>query len=314
MATTGRKPIPKTQKQIENDLIVPSLPEYGNPNDSSPSRLNRAYDTSFKNDPTKLYTVGIQDIDEAVMYYFQNVIQPFVIQNGQRIEVPIIYGAPERWKSVQRDGYYKDKNGAIMLPLLMFKRNTITKDRTIGNKLDANFPHNYGIFQKNFTPSNAYSQFAVLNNAIPIKTYYAVVIPDYVTISYSCVVQTYYTDQLNKIVEAINYASDSYWGNPERFKFRARIDSFNTIQEIPTDNERVVKSTFELTLRGYIVPDVIQKQITQTAYKYREKSKVVFNLETTSDPTILYGYQRDNRLNLPPATPFVPIEFPNEPE
>ena len=54
MATTGRKPIPKTQKQIENDLIVPSLPEYGNPNDSAPSRLNRGYDTSFKNDPTKL--------------------------------------------------------------------------------------------------------------------------------------------------------------------------------------------------------------------------------------------------------------------
>ena len=300
MATTGRKPIPKTQKQIENDLIVPSLPEYGNPNDFAPSRLNRGYDTSFKNDPTKLYTVGIQDIDEAVMYYFQNIIQPFVIQNGQRIEVPIIYGAPERWKSVQKDGYYKDKNGAIMLPLLMFKRNTITKDRTIGNKLDANFPHNYGIFQKKFTPSNAYSQFAVLNNAIPIKTYYAVVVPDYVTISYSCVVQTYYTDQLNKIVEAINYASDSYWGNPERFKFRARIDSFNTIQEIPTDNERIVKSTFDITLRGYIVPDVIQKQITQTAYKYRETSKVIFNIETTSDPTILYGYQRDNRLNLPP--------------
>ena len=54
--------------------------------------------------------------------------------------------------------------------------------------------------------------------------------PDYVTINYSCVVQTYYTDQLNKIVEAINYASDSYWGNPERFKFRARIRYFNFLK------------------------------------------------------------------------------------
>ena len=284
MATTGRKPIPKTQKEIQNDLIFPSDPRYGNPNDSMPSKTNRGYDTSFKDDPTKLYTVGIQDIDEAVLYYFENVIQPYVIQNGQRLSVPIIYGSPERWKSVQKDGYYKDKNGAIMLPLIMFKRNNITKDRTIGNKLDANQPYNYGVFEKKFTPSNAYSQFNVLTNAIPIKTYYAVAIPDYVTITYSCVVQTYYTDQLNKIVEAINYASDSYWGNPERYKFRARIDSFNTIQEIPANGERVVKSTFDIVLRGYIVPVVVQKQITQTAYKYREKSKFIVNIETTYNP------------------------------
>jgi hypothetical protein len=55
------------------------------------------------------------------------LFKPFVIQNGIRIEVPVIYGAPERWKSVQRDGYYKDKNGAIMAPLLMFKRDTLKK-------------------------------------------------------------------------------------------------------------------------------------------------------------------------------------------
>ena len=33
------------------------------------------------------------------------------MQNGVRREVPIIYGAPERWKSFQKDGYYRDKNG-----------------------------------------------------------------------------------------------------------------------------------------------------------------------------------------------------------
>jgi hypothetical protein len=286
MATTGRKPIPKTQKEIANDLIFPSDPRYGNPNDAIPPKTNRGYDTSFKDDPTKLYTVGIQDIDEAVLYYFENIIQPYVIQNGQRISVPIIYGSPERWKSVQKDGYYKDKNGAIMLPLLMFKRNNITKDRSIGNKLDANQPYNYGIFEKKFTPSNAYSQFNVLTNAIPIKTYYAVAIPDYVTVTYSCVVQTYYVEQMNKIVEAINYASDSYWGDPERFKFRARIDSFNTIQEIPTNGERVVKSTFDIVLRGYIVPEVLQKDITQTLAKFREKSKLVVSLEATSNPAV----------------------------
>jgi hypothetical protein len=31
-------------------------------------------------------------------------------------------------------------------------------------------------------------------------------------------------DQLNKIIEAIEYASDSYWGDPQRYQFRAMID------------------------------------------------------------------------------------------
>ena len=40
-------------------------------------------------------------------------------------------------------------------------------------------------------------------------------------------------EQLNKIVEACEYASDAYWGNPERFQFRAFIDSFTTETELP---------------------------------------------------------------------------------
>ena len=81
---------------------------------------------SFKDDDTKQYSVGIKDIDEAIFYYFQNEIKPFVYQNGQRREVPIIYGAPERWKSFQRDGYYRDKEGAIMMPIIVIKRDSIS--------------------------------------------------------------------------------------------------------------------------------------------------------------------------------------------
>ena len=38
---------------------------------------------------------------------------------------------------------------------------------------------------------------------------------------------TYYNDQLNKIMEALEYASDSYWGDPERFKFKATISTLS---------------------------------------------------------------------------------------
>jgi hypothetical protein len=233
------------------------------------------------------------------MYYFQNVIQPYVIQNNQRIEVPIIYGSPERWKSVQKDGYYKDKNGAIMLPLLMFKRNDIVKNRSIANKLDANAPFNYQTFTKNYSKQDFYSNFNILNNRIPVKTYYAVVMPDYVTINYSCVVQTYYMDQMNRIVEAINYASDSYWGNPQRYQFKAMIDSISTPVELVTNNNRSVKATFDIKVNGYIIPEVMQKYQANVSKKFYSAGKIIFALETTSNDGIFLGKESDGRIVTP---------------
>jgi hypothetical protein len=74
------------------------------------------------------------------MYYFNNVIKPSVIINGNRIDVPLIYGSPERWKGVQKDGYFRDKEGKIQTPLIMFKRDSVEKRRDLGNKMDANNP------------------------------------------------------------------------------------------------------------------------------------------------------------------------------
>ena len=133
----NQKPRPKTQIEISKEQHTPYDTQRDNPNNAIQDN-NRGTKISWKGDNVKPFTIGIKDIDEAVLYYLQNVIKPFVIQNGQRIEVPIIYGSPERWKSVQKDGYYKDKNGAIMLPLIIFKRDSIEKVRDVGNKLDAN--------------------------------------------------------------------------------------------------------------------------------------------------------------------------------
>ena len=288
----NRKPIPKTQKEISKNLQDPYDPTRGNanissnPNESETGiQFNRSEKISFKGDTTKPLKIGIQDLDEAVFYYFKNVIKPFVFQNGQRRDVPVIYGAPERWKSFQRDGYYRDKGGAVMLPIIIIKRDTITKDRSVANKLDANMPNLYGSFQKSFNPKNAYSNFSALNNRIPAQQFYAVAVPDYVTMEYSVIVQTYYMEQLNKIIEACEYASDAYWGNPERFKFRAFIDTFATSTELTEGQDRLVKGTFTIRLRGYIIPDTIQNNL-DSLKKYNSKAKIRIEMETTSNSEI----------------------------
>jgi|TARA_R110001592_G_scaffold3851_3_gene22028 hypothetical protein len=287
-----RKPIPKTQKELSIDQQTPTSARYGNPNIPVPSNenptgitFNRSEKMSWTGDTTKPFTIGLKDLDEAVFYYFKNVIKPFVYQNGERREVPVIYGSPERWKSFQKDNYYRDKEGAIMLPIIVLKRNSITKDRTVYNKLDANSPNLYGTFQRAYNPKNFYSNFAAINNAVPAKQFYAVAVPDFVNLEYSVVVQTYYMEQLNKIIESCEYASDAYWGNPERFKFRAFIDSFSTETSLTDGKDRLVKGTFNIRLRGYIIPDTIQKEMNSIS-KYNTKSKFIISMETTSNSEI----------------------------
>ena len=299
MAKT-RKPIPKTQQQLSKEQHVPYSPQAGNPNDfiETPQN-NRALNTSFKGDTTKPFSVGIQDIDEAIFYYFQNVIKPSVIQNGARLSVPVIYGSPEKWKSYQKDGYYRDQKGKIMAPLIMFKRTDITKNRQIANKLDANNPNLFQVFTKTYSPKNAYDNFKVLNNRIPQKEYYAVVMPDYVTVTYEVAVFTYYVEQLNKIIESMEYASDAYWGNPQNFQFKATIDSFGFQTELSQSDERVVRSTFSIKINGYIIPDIIQKDTTAIK-KFSNKVKTIFGLEASSldiAPTNLKAVNNNNRDN-----------------
>ena len=284
-----RKPIPKKQKQISQGLQDAFDTTRGNPNQVvNPNEsqtgidFNRGYELSKKGDTSKPLTIGIQDLDESIFYYFNNVIKPFVYQNGQRRTVPLIYAAPERWKSFQRDGYYRDKGGAVMLPIIIIKRDSLEKDRSVYNKLDANQPNMYGSFGITYNSKNAYGNFAALNNRIPVKSYNLTVVPDFVTLNYSCAIQTYYMEQLNKIIESIEYASDSYWGDPERFKFRAFIDSFQTTTELTAGRDRLVKGTFNIRLRGYIIPEVMQKEVTALK-KVNSKSKITVTAETVTN-------------------------------
>ena len=275
MART-KAPIPKNQQEISQETLTSYAGTKKVPaNDKKQRALQRRMDDTN----VKPLTIGLKDIDETIVYYFNEVIRPSVLQNGNRLNVPILYGSPERWASVQKDGFYRDKNGKIMTPLIMFKRDSIEKNRTLGTKIDANTPVNYGVFNNKYTKKNYYDKFSVLTNREPVKEYFGVIIPDYVNITYSCIIFTDYVEQMNKIVESINYASDSYWGDPERFKFRAMIDNYATAVELNKGQDRAVKTSFTINLFGHIIPDSINATIQGTE-RFFSKSKVFFKLET----------------------------------
>ncbi len=243
---------------------------------------NRGNDVSRSEDVLDDFKVGIKDIDTAIYYYFNEVIKPNVIQNGKTLNVPVVYGSPERWKAMQNDGYYRDKNGKMQAPLIVFRRETVEKNRNIGNKLDGNNPKNFGVFKQSYSKKNVYDRFSAVNNRIATDEYFAVAIPDYVNITYSCVIFTDYVEQNNKLVEAINFASDSYWGDPSKFHFRAMIDTYTTSTEIVQGSERIVKSNFDINLLGHIVTDTVNA-LAVNSKKYFSKAAVKVTSETVKN-------------------------------
>ena len=257
-----------------NEFPIKGLAPDNKPPGLQKSKVNRANVTRRDDDTTKDITIGIQDHDEAIQYYFDNVIKPSVVMNGERIDVPLIYGSPERWKGVQRDGFFRDKNGKIQTPIIMFKRNSVEKRRDLGKKMDANNPQLQYVVQKKYTHRNQYDHFSVLQNRIPQRELHAVVIPDYVILNYSFIVWTDFVGHNNKIIEAINYASDSYWGDFERFKFNARIDSFANKIEVSQGTNRMVKTDFTVKLQGYIIPDAMGASIKQYPSKTFTRSQI----------------------------------------
>ena len=278
------KPIPRNIVQAEQSQITPYLANQGKPdsNEGTVFSRNRAKDISRKDDKTKDISIGLEDIDQAIQYYFDNIIKPTVTQNGNRIAVPVIFGEAEKWKAVQNDGFYRDAGGKIMAPIIMYKRTGVTKNRTLGNKLDGNEAHLFNVFETRYNQKNFYSNFNILTNTIPSKQYYVSVVPDYVDVTYQCVLFTNFIEQNNKLIEAIEFASDSYWGNFDRWKFRAKIDSFDITNEYQTENDRTARTNFTMTLNGYLVSDAINAKKASTNMFY-SPSQIIFGLETVGD-------------------------------
>ena len=241
--------------------------------------LNRGYLYTRTDDDIKNPSVTLMDIDSAIMFYIENVIKPSVEDNGENIKVPIMYSSPERWKAIQRDGFMRDKKRQVITPVITYRRTSIERDDMVPqDKLDANNPHLFYTFEKKFSDLNRYDNFSTQIGLLPQREYYNVAFPDYVTLNYDFIIWTTYIEQMNKIVERVVYSDGAYWGDPDKLRFRTRIDSFTDATEV-SDVERLVRTNFTVTLRGYLLPES-NFEHRATTQKFLSPKKVVFGTET----------------------------------
>ena len=241
------------------------------------NNVNRAYQTRRDNDTQKNFTIGLEDIDTAVAKQLEK-FQLTITDAGNRIIVPHFYGSPERWKSIQHDGVIRDYNGKLILPAIAFQRTSSDKDETM--KMFNRYL-TYSVIRTN-SPKNKYTQFNILmgKNA-PVHEVYDVVMPKHMVFTYHFIIWTELIQQMNELVGRFNFETDDYWGDLRGLRFRTKIESFGHTVEIQTDQDRMVKTEFDLTLNGYLLPDIIElmKGKEQTTRKWLTPKKVIMGME-----------------------------------
>jgi hypothetical protein len=255
-----------------------TIPTFDRNKTTNPRWQNRGLDTKTAEGDSTPVVVGLETIDTAIINYLQTNIKPVVNQQGKQIQIPVIYGNPERWKSAQQDGMYRDKNGMIQLPIMMIRR-TGMKENAINNP--TNKYQSY-VFKTGWNSRNIYDKFAALNGITPSEQYQQTMIPDYYDISYESMIWTEFMEQMNKVVEQVSFENDEYWGQENNYKFKVKMGDFEQITDLPSKDARMVRSKFNFTVKAYILPqsalDKYGNRQRTTRLVYSPK-KVVFDTE-----------------------------------
>lgn len=234
--------------------------------------------------------VKLIDVDTTIADYMSSVVIPDVVENGSSVKVPLIYGNAERWKGARKDGYLRDARGKIQIPLVMFKRNSIQQNESMANFQEANIISTIS----KYSNKNRYERFSLQNGVSPVKEVYSVHVPKYVTVTYEVMIWTSFTEHMNQIVESFQYATNRYWGSENGYKFKVMIDSFDNQQEVGEGSERIIRTSFTMTVNAYLLPERYNEK--PTVKKSLTAKRIVFGVETDltgnlfANPTVYNEY------------------------
>tara|TARA_Y100001937_G_C7134502_1_gene339256 strand:+ start:1260 stop:4517 length:3258 start_codon:yes stop_codon:yes gene_type:complete len=253
---------------------------------------NRGKQISRLGDKTKSVSVGLMDMDSAIFFYFENVIKPFIEENGEQVKVPVIYANPERWAALQKQGFIRDQKRKVMAPVIAFRRTGFQRDDNIPvDKIDPMDPKLHLHYESQYTRENRYDKLTALRGLTPKKEIFSVAVPDYVQLSYDFIVWTNFTDHMNSIIEKINWSEGSYWGDPGKFRFRTRIDNYSDASEYE-GTTRKIKTSFSLTLHGYLLPDEYPPTAVNTE-KFITPKQIILNDSTDINVTSIAGIDEE---------------------
>ena len=230
------------------------------------------------------YAITLKDVDTAVLNHVKNVMKPRVREANETLKIPVFYGNEERWKAVRKRGVLRDKNNALILPLIMLKRTEITRNDLSGQAFphDVKNKHINVVRNSSWSKDNQYDRFSVQQGIKPAYENIVTTMPNYTDVTYEFVLWTNFIEQMNPLIESFVDQSHTYWGDGTNNKFLCNIDNISDASEMNQDGERFIKSTFTVLTKAYLLPEYLNSVVTNKISNMRKQltpSKIVFGFE-----------------------------------
>ena len=234
-------------------------------------------------DAGKGYSITLKDIDTAVINHIRNIMKPVVRESNEIIKVPVMYGNEERWKSVRRRGVLRDKNGVIILPVMVIKRTSVSMNDQMPLSFDNDVRGKFiSVIRSSngWSKNNRYDRFSVLTGQKPVEEFVKTGMPDFVVCTYNIVMMTAYMEQMNDLNAIWVEHLETYFGDSTSYRFLASLSGdISDATEMESDGERIIKNELTMEIKGYMIPEFTDKVFGKTAEMVRRYSskKVSFS-------------------------------------
>jgi len=220
-------------------------------------------------DAGKSYSITLKDIDTAVINHIRNIMKPVVRESNEIIKVPVMYGNEERWKSVRGRGVLRDKNGVIILPVMVIKRTSVAMNDQMPLSFDNDVRGKYISVirsKSGWSKNNRYDRFSVLTGQKPVEEFVKTGMPDFVVCSYNIVMMTAYMEQMNDLNTIWVEHIETYFGDSTSYRFLSSLSGdISDATEMESDGERIIRNELTLEIKGYMIPEFTDNTFGKTA-------------------------------------------------
>ena len=230
----------------------------------------------------KGFHIGLKEIDTAVIKHIRNIMKPKVKEQNEVISVPVLYGNEERWKSIKDRGTLRDKNGVIILPMMVIKRTSVAFDEAMPLSFDNDVQGKHISVVRSssgWSKNNRYDRFAILTGQKPVEEFVKTGMPDFVVCTYSIVMMTSFIEQMNDLNNLWVEHLETYFGDQTSHRFLSSLsgDISNEI-EMESQGERMVRNELTIEIKGYMIPEFTDNVFGKTAEMQRayKPKKIMF--------------------------------------
>tara|TARA_R100001015_G_C4619194_1_gene175845 strand:- start:940 stop:1806 length:867 start_codon:yes stop_codon:yes gene_type:complete len=206
------------------------------------------------------FSITLYDVDFAIKRYIEQKIKPYIVENGRNVPVPVQYGSPEKWTSMQKLAALRDGKSKSNFPLIVYSRTNVSKNTEL-SKLTVFQGRERQLmdhFVNRYSEVNKYDRFSTLQNRQPKRERFSMVVPTFVDITYSIQIFCDFIEQINGINEMFWDHQGKAWGM--EYKFMTGYSSTDLNTTVPSDGDRLVTSNIDLNVKAGLISKDIDLQ------------------------------------------------------